>query len=191
MAQCNSAGGTVGGAALTVLAHGVGDVTDLPLTLALAVVGAWWALTVSFVVLAFGSPRTAWAARLLGLGFTAYVAWAALFGEDLAVNPTLGVFYVYLWVGMVPVSLLLGNVWPLLSPLRSVHLVLCRPWGRLGGAGPTRDGALVVRNPLDNLDGTAVRPGLVAVLAVLLGSTVRQLHLVQLLARPDRSAGRA
>jgi hypothetical protein len=42
------------------------------------------------------------------------------------VNPVIGVFYVYLWVGMVPVSLLAGNVWPLLSPVRTVHLGLTR-----------------------------------------------------------------
>ena len=37
-------------------------------------------------------------------------------------------------------------------------------WGR-------RDGVLVVRSPLANLDTTEVAPGLVAVVGVLLGST--------------------
>lgn len=45
------------------------------------------------------------------------------------------------------------------------------PWGRLSRAHDGAAGRLVIRNPLDNLDGTVVRPGLVVVLAVLLGST--------------------
>lgn len=243
-----------------------------------AIVGAGWALTISFAVLAFSwrtsrfrgaeagrplpvpvarvvdSPGTRWAIRLLGLVVTAYVGWAALLGEDVRTNPTLGVFYVYLWVGLVPVSLLLGNVWPLLSPMRTLHLLFARavrldpdrglvpypsrlgnwpaavglfafvwtelvdpdsafvstvvtwcllyaavmlvggavfgtawferadpfevffglvarlsPWGR--GVGPDGRTRLVVRNPLDGLDTTPPRPGLVAVVAVLLGST--------------------
>jgi len=124
-----------------------------------AVVGAGWALAVSFVVLAFawrtsrfgadtaGRPvhrwidrvvshgATHWAIRVFGLALTGYVAWAALFGADSAVNPSLGVFYVYLWVGMVPLSLLLGNVWPLLSPIRTVHLLLTRAIGARPRAG--------------------------------------------------------
>lgn len=243
-----------------------------------AIVGAGWALTISFAVLAFswrtsrfrgdeaGRPLpvglaavvdsgwTRWAVRVVGLLVTAYVGWAALFGEDVRTNPALGVFYVYLWVGLVPLSLLLGNVWPLLSPVRTVHLLIARaarldpgrgvvpyptwlgywpaavglfafvwtelvdpdaayvstvvtwcllyaaamivgsglfgdtwfaradpfevffglvarlsPWGR--GRGPDGRTRLVVRNPLDGLDGVVPRPGLVAVVAVLLGST--------------------
>lgn len=117
------------------------------------VVGAGWALTISFAVLAFAwrasrfdagsrgratplwlnrlvdSATSRWAVRLFGLAFAGYVAWAAIFGEDLAANPALGVFYVYLWVGMVAVSPLLGNVWLVLSPMRTVHLLLTRALG--------------------------------------------------------------
>jgi hypothetical protein len=111
-------------------------------------VGAACALVVSFVVLAFAwrTPRldgahagrdlpcwvgdvvdSRWlrgAVRLFGLALTAYTAWAALAGVDAAANPALGVFYIYLWVGLVPLSLLLGDVWPLLSPVRTAHLTL-------------------------------------------------------------------
>ncbi|MEU6594810.1 hypothetical protein ABZ923_37385 [Streptomyces sp. NPDC046881] len=37
----------------------------------------------------------------------------------------LGMVYVLFWVGLVPASLLLGPVWRLLNPLRSVHEVIC------------------------------------------------------------------
>ncbi len=42
---------------------------------------------------------------------------------------------------------------------------------RLSPFGRRTDGVLVVRNPLENLDGQRPRPGLVAVVAVLFGST--------------------
>lgn len=188
---------------------------------------------------------------MLSLAFTTYVAAAAFFGKDLADNPTLCVFYIWLWVGMVPLSLLFGRIWTVVSPMRIVHLGLSRimgtppqtgllryperigywpaalgllafvwlelvspssgtvsavrtwcslyaavmligsalygtrwferadpfevffslvarlsPWGRRSGTG-----RIVVRNPLRNLDGTPAGPGLVAVVAVLLGST--------------------
>jgi hypothetical protein len=44
--------------------------------------------------------------------------------------------------------------------------------GRLSFFGRRADGALVIRNPLENLDTLAPRPGLAALLAVMLGSTV-------------------
>jgi hypothetical protein len=43
--------------------------------------------------------------------------------------------------------------------------------GRLSVFGRRDDGRLVVRNPLDNLDGVLMAPGLVAVVAIMLGST--------------------
>ena len=114
------------------------------------VVGAGLALAVSFavLVLAWRTPRldepgggrplsewlsgavgSAWlrgAVRILGLLVAAYVGWAALAGRDAPENPALGVFYIYLWVGLVPLSLLLGNIWPLLSPMRTVHVTVSR-----------------------------------------------------------------
>ncbi|WP_030861552.1 hypothetical protein [Streptomyces sp. NRRL S-37] len=42
-------------------------------------------------------------------------------GHDLGI----GMIYVLFWVGLVPASLLLGPVWRLLNPLRSVHEVVC------------------------------------------------------------------
>lgn len=133
-----------------VHAHGVSGRQDLPIPFWLAVVGAVLALVISFVVLGLAwpqsrykgdesgrplprrwttivdSPWTRWVLRALGLVMAAYVALAALAGPDLATNPTAGVVYVLLWVGIVPASLLLGPVWRLVNPLRTLHLLVCR-----------------------------------------------------------------
>ncbi|WP_244246901.1 hypothetical protein [Nocardioides euryhalodurans] len=84
------------------------------------------------------SPWLRGGVRGLGLAVTAYTAWAAFAGADAAANPTLGVFYIYLWVGMVPLSLLLGDVWPLLSPVRTLHVVLSRALGSAPDQGMLR-----------------------------------------------------
>jgi hypothetical protein len=189
------------------------------------------------------------ALRVLGLLFFGWVTWALVAGPDNNNNPVLGVFYVLVWVGVVPVSLLFGRVARALSPVRTLNLLLARllrgdpavglyryperlgcwpaalgllafVWQELvnpdqvaldsirlwlavylavmlvGAAvfGDTwleradpfevysdllarlsvwgrRDGRLVVRSPLANLARTTPRPGLVAVVAVLFGST--------------------
>ncbi len=259
----------------TLIAHGVGGRQDLPIPFELAVLGAALALVVSFLVLglawkeskyrgddsgrplpaaltrAADSAWTRWSLRILGLVAAAYVVLAAVLGPDLATNPTAGVVYVLLWVGIVPASLLFGPVWRLVNPVRTVHVLLCRAvrldpkagvrrlpyhiglwpaaawllaftwlelvapdrattpvirawfavfvalslvgavafgsrWfdqadpfevystlvSRLSWLGRRRDGRLVARRPLENLDGLPTRPGLTAVVAVLLGSTM-------------------
>ncbi len=261
------------GAAL-VLAHGVGGGRDLPIPAQYAVIGAAWALVISFTLLAFawrtskfrgdesGVPVPQWMARavdspwthalvrLVVLAFTALFLVALLFGPDLITNPAFGMFYVFIWVGIVPASLLFGPIWRLASPMRLVHgglarlmrtnpdeglfrmpawvglwpgalglltfvwlelvypensfLVSLRGWiglyvailligsvafgrtwfaqadpfevfsslvARLSPFGRRTDGAVVVRNPLENLDGMRPVPGLVAVVAVMFGST--------------------
>jgi hypothetical protein len=257
-----------------VLAHGVGGGQDLPIPFQYAVVGAAWALVISFTVMAFawrssrfrgdesGTPLPRWMAavvdsawtramvRGLVLAFTALFLVALLLGPDRLTNPAFGVFYVFVWVGIVPASLLLGHIWRLASPVRMLHaglsrllrtdpdagltrlpswvgywpaalglmsfvwlelvypdstyLAPVRAWiglyvaillvgstlfgrdwfaradpfevfsslvARLSPFGRRTDGALVVRNPLENLDGLPAAPGLVAVIAVLFGST--------------------
>ena len=258
---------------LPVLTHGLGGSQDLPIPLSLALAGGAAALAVSFIVLALAwttprfdadvqglpvpalqrvvdAPVFTWGLRALGLAIAAYLTWAAVAGPDNLANPTFGVVYVLLWVGLVPASLLLGPVYRALNPLRTLHLLLARlvgsdpevgavalpqrvglwpaalglfgfvwlelvfpennflwsvrlwfavyaavvvigatvfgarwissadpfeaystlmahlsPWGR------TSDGALALRGPLRNLDGTPAVPGLVAVVSVLVGST--------------------
>ena len=258
-----------------VLAHGIGGAKDLPIPAEYAIAGAGAALAVSFIVLALAwrtprfdgrnggrpAPRTlaavvdspvfAWALRVFGLVVFLYVGWAAVAGPDLLVNPTFGVFYVFLWVGIVPASLAFGPFYRAVNPVRTIHLLFSkatggdpeqglvelprwvgywpaalgllafvwfelvypnstylgpvRLWvavyvavGVLGGAvfgdrwiaradpfevystlvgrlsffgRRESDGTLVLRSPLANLDGTPAERGLVAVVAVLFGST--------------------
>ena len=254
--------------------HGLGGAEDLPIPVGLAVAGATAALVVSFCVLALAwrsaryepvrpgrpvpprfatvvdSAGFAWTLRILGLAFAVYLLWALVRGPDLVTNPVLGTFYVLVWVGLVPASLLFGRVVRAVSPVRTINLLLVRITGgdpatglraypdRLGywpaalglfafvwqelvnpesaylgsvrvwlatylavmliGAavfgdewfaradpfevysslvaklsfwGRDDSGRLVVRSPLANLATLTARPGLVAVVAVLLGST--------------------
>jgi hypothetical protein len=255
------------------LAHGIGGAKDLPIPPELAIIGAVAALTVSFTVLAIawrtprydesrtGRPAPAWLSRIvdsaafrivlrvLGMVVLLYAAMAAVFGKDLLTNPFFGMFYVWWWVGLVPLSFLFGPVWKAISPVRTINLVFARLSGSdpeagvftyparlgywpaavglfafvwlelvypfstelgpvrlwcavyvavmlLGGAlfgssfyergdpfevysslvaklsvWARREGRLIVRSPLANLDTTPVAPGLLAVLAVLFGST--------------------
>jgi hypothetical protein len=257
-----------------VIAHGLGGARDLPIPAEYAIIGASWALVISFAVAAFAwrrsifrgddsgkalprwvtrtvdSPLTHAVVRTIGIAFFGWFLLALLFGQNLLTNPVFGMFYVVLWVGLVPLALLLGPIWRLLSPLRTFHLGLARLLGtdpasglrpypeRLGlwpGAvglfsfvwlelvyprnteliavqgwvgiyvfvmlagsavfgstwfakadpfevfsevvarlsifGRRTDGLIVVRNPLENLDGLPPSPGLVAVVATLFGST--------------------
>ncbi|HEX6249476.1 MAG TPA: hypothetical protein VFZ64_16520, partial [Nocardioidaceae bacterium] len=136
-----------------VFAHGVGGAQDLPIPAEFAIAGASAALAVSFIVLALAwrnprydaatsgrpapawlarlvdSPVFAWTLRLLGLAFFLYVVWAALAGPDLLVNPTFGVVYVLLWVGIVPASLLFGPFYKAVSPVRTLNLLIARVLG--------------------------------------------------------------
>jgi hypothetical protein len=136
---------------IAVLAHGLGGSTDLPIPLAYAIIGAAWALTFTFVIVALAwrkprfdpdnpgrtlprwvttlvdAPVTRWVVALAALLFAAWVAIAAIVGPQDADNPLPGVFYVLIWVGLVAVSLAIGPVWRVLSPVRTVHRLLGEP----------------------------------------------------------------
>lgn len=254
-----------------LLAHGLGGAKDLPIPPSLAIAGSVAALVVSFTVLAvawrtprYDPPRrgrpvpaldglvgSRWflvAARVVGVLLLGYSLVPLVLGEDLLLNPFFGMFYVLLWVGLVPASLLLGPVWRAVNPLRTLAAGLRAltgsreplrdypaAWGYWPAAlallafvwmelvyphsnelGPVRlwvaayvvvmlvgglvfgdrffdradgfqvystlvahlsvwgrdeGGRLVVRSPLANLATLQARPGLVAVVAVLFGST--------------------
>ncbi|MEU6213740.1 hypothetical protein ABZ891_28075 [Streptomyces sp. NPDC047023] len=258
---------------MTVLAHGIGSQHDLPISPFYAFAGAFAALFVSFLALgllwsasrfrgtrsglalpaafqrAADAPAVRTALRALGLTAALFVLLHLLLGpDDPARNPAPGAVYVLLWVGLVPASLLLGPVWRLLNPLRTLHrlatralrrrtpyhplparlgqwpaaaglfaftwlelvspdpastttllialasyavvqLLLAARFGerwfddgdafeaystllaRLSPLGRRDDGRLVLRNPFHGLDATPERPGLVATVCVLLGST--------------------
>lgn len=145
---------------VSVLAHGIGAQHDLPLSPFYAFAGAFAALFVSFLALGLlwsasrfrgdraGRPLpdavqraadarpTRIAARALGLAAALLVVLHLLLGPaDPDRNPAPGAVYVILWVGLLPASLLLGPVWRLLNPLRTLHLLGCRALGRDPAAG--------------------------------------------------------
>jgi hypothetical protein len=254
--------------------HGIGGRQDLPVPFGLAVGGAAVAVALSFVVLglAWRSPKYRgnvsgvslpaaitrtidahwfrWVVRLVGLAIFLYAMVSLMFGVDRLTNPIFGFIYILVWVGLVPISIVLGPVWRTLNPLRTIHLLLSKllrqppskgllelpswvglwpaalgivaftwlelvapdratipvlqAWialyvvitmfgailfgdrwfsqgdpfevyatlmSRLSPWGRRTDGALVVRRPLENLDGMKSQPGLVGMVAALLGST--------------------
>ena len=124
-------------------AHGFGGVKDLPIPLWLTITGAVGALIVSFVILAITTrpdapekPSREWAVRsprqildsvgwlafwrVVGLSVAAFTAYTAIHSPDLATNPLFGIFYVLMWVGVVFASLLFGEVWKAISPVRTI-----------------------------------------------------------------------
>ncbi|MDJ0005717.1 hypothetical protein QM616_23610 [Rhodococcus fascians] len=131
-----------------ILAHGLGGSTDLPIPVTYALIGGAWALAASFVLLLFAwrrprldptrvvvaLPRTtvvADSAIVRGLVGTlsvllaGTVAAASVWGPQDSSNALLGTFYVLVWVGIVPASLLLGPFWRIVSPMRALHRVVC------------------------------------------------------------------
>ena len=148
-----------------LLAHGVGSRTDLPVPLALALYGAGLAVLVSFLALVLlwrssrlrgdaagravpgsvqslvDSPVTRGVLRAVVLVLTLLVVAVALVGPP-GTNDNLAPFAVYvtLWVGLIPVSLLLGPVWRVVNPLRTLHAGLAR----ITGPAPAADRLPVV-----------------------------------------------
>jgi hypothetical protein len=134
-----------------LLAHGIVGRADLPIPESLFAAAAAVVLVVSFVALAFGWSRPRLAALpqralarlplavevLLGaIGVLAFVVtvYAGLAGTDTQSDnlaPTM--VFVAFWVGVPFASLLLGNVWALLSPWRAVGRLV--GWFAKGVAG--------------------------------------------------------
>jgi hypothetical protein len=136
-------------------AHGLGGVQDLPISLNLAIGGAVAALLVSFTVLALAWRRPRYDARrggvpvpgvqrvvehraftiglrVFGMVVFLYTVFVSVFGVDKVLNPFFGIFYVWLWVGIVPMSLLFGPFWKAISPVRTINLL----FARLAGTDP-------------------------------------------------------
>ncbi|MCE3274235.1 MAG: conserved rane protein of unknown function [Propionibacteriaceae bacterium] len=127
--------------------HGIASRHDLPLPFSFVVIGAVLALTISFVILIFAwrAPRfdrvggrpmprltaivdypvTRLVARVVVLAAYVWALLALLAGQDLLTNPAFGFVYVWMWVGLVPISLLLGQFWRATNPLRTIHRGLC------------------------------------------------------------------
>jgi hypothetical protein len=145
--------------AATVLAHGVGTRADLPIPVSLAIIGGGVAVLISFVAVgalwpdprlkgaSAGRPLPAFVAkvvdsavttvvlRLIGLALWLFLIAVAFFGpQEIPSNLAPWGFYIQLWVGLVPASLLLGPIWRRMNPLRSIHWALTRFSGPAPGA---------------------------------------------------------
>ncbi|AFR50203.1 hypothetical protein [Gordonia sp. KTR9] len=130
-----------------LLAHGLGGSEYLPVPLTAVLIGGAWALTISFAVIAlawrtprYGRPDAGrelppwvtktvdnrWVRGVISGLAVVLTVWliVSAFGPDTDDNPLPGAFYVLLWVGMTVLSALLGPVWRLLSPVRTVLRVV-------------------------------------------------------------------
>jgi hypothetical protein len=132
----------------TVLAHGVGGSTDLPIPLAYALIGGVWALIVTFAVVAVAwraprfdpakpgralpkwitdmvdSPVIRRVVAAVALAAAVWVVAAAIWGPQGSDNALPGAFYVLLWVGLVAVSVVVGPTWRAISPARTIERLL-------------------------------------------------------------------
>jgi hypothetical protein len=129
--------------------HGIGGRGDLPVPLWLAVYSAGAAVAVSFFALAafWSRPRfeqwsgttlarltvivdarlTRWLLKAIGIAALALLLGSAWFGSsEPSLNPAPTWLYVWIWVGIIPLSLLLGPVWRLANPLRTLAKVVPR-----------------------------------------------------------------
>ena len=128
---------------LLVPMHGIGGRGDLPVPLWLAIYSAAAAVAVSFFALAafWSRPRfevtagtplavlgrivdarpTRWLLKTAGLVALTLLLGAAWFGSSSpALNPAPTWLYVWIWVGIIPLSLLFGPIWRLANPLRTL-----------------------------------------------------------------------
>ena len=126
------------------LAHGIGGVRDLPVPLWLFYYGAGAALIVSFIALgalwkrpvlerlSVGRPLGPWVQRVvlstvlrvilgaISVGLLVLVLLAGAFGEySSATNIAPTFVYVVFWLGLVPLVVIFGNVWNVLSPWKA------------------------------------------------------------------------
>ncbi len=133
--------------------HGIGGRGDLPVPLWLAIYSAAAAVAVSFFALAAfwsrprfeatsGTPLAAltrlvdargfrWVLKVLGVLALALLLGVAWFGSTSpALNPAPTWLYVWIWVGIIPVSLLFGPIWRLANPLRTLAALVPRSSSR-------------------------------------------------------------
>ena len=136
---------------LLLLAHGIGSVQDAPIPLWLAVYSALAVLVLSFAALGvlwkeprlererlralFPIPVAALRVLLgaLGLALFVVVFAAALVGErSVGTNIAPTFIWVIFWLGLVPLTILLGNVWAWLNPWRAAADFVAWCWRQAG-----------------------------------------------------------
>ena len=105
-----------------------------------------------------------WPAAAGLLAFT----WLELVAPDRATSPVIRTFFLAYFGVQLLGATLFGSRW---LDRGDGFEVLSSLVGRLSPFGRHRDGRIVVRNPLDGLDGLTAAPGLAATVSVLLGST--------------------
>ena len=120
---------------MTTLAHGIGQSADLPLPLDLVLQAGAATVVVSFLiatsirprrrppVAAPAGPDLAWL-RWPVLALALVVVADAFLGPAGADNPAPYALFVWLWVGVVPVSAAFGPVWRAVNPLRTLARLL-------------------------------------------------------------------
>lgn len=129
--------------------HGIGSRSDLPLPFSFVLIGSLLAVAISFAVVGWLWRTPRWerldggrtlarftrvvdnrvvraVARGAVLALFAWVGLAMWAGKDLLTNPTFGFVFAWLWVGIVPLSLLIGTVWRAVNPMRTLHAGLSR-----------------------------------------------------------------
>ncbi|GAA4953120.1 hypothetical protein [Actinoplanes utahensis] len=124
---------------MTPLAHGVGSAENLPLPLDLVLQAGAATVVLSFLIAAFwwrtprlrpSGPRSFGITRWLRypvLALTLYITGYAIAGPRTAENPAAHALFVWLWVGLVLVSVLFGPVWRTVNPLRTLFTLLGLP----------------------------------------------------------------
>ena len=75
-------------------------------------------------------------ARALVLATYAWAGLAMMAGQDLLTNPIFGFVFVWMWVGLVPISLLLGQFWRATNPLADDPSRAVRRGSSRPGTGP-------------------------------------------------------
>ncbi|MBB2944355.1 hypothetical protein FB565_004084 [Actinoplanes lutulentus] len=121
-----------------IVAHGVGSSADLPLPLDLVLQAGAATVVLSFLIAAFWwrrprlsfrrieaakSSRLRWPVLILAL----YVLVNAFLGPSGATNPAAHALFVWLWVGLVLISVVFGPVWRAVNPLRTLFALLRLP----------------------------------------------------------------
>jgi hypothetical protein len=186
-----------------VIAHGIVGRADLPIPTELFGVGAALVLVLSFLALAAGWSRprlervpervllrvpVAVEAILGAAGVAAFAAtvWAGLEGTSAqSANLAPTAVYVGFWIAVPFASLVLGDVFRLLSPWRAVGRYGVEPWtrradafgvwfgmfARLAPLARRDDGRLVLRPPVAGAARLRAIAGTTAVLVIGIGST--------------------
>jgi hypothetical protein len=135
---------SIWGAALSAQAHGFEERYDLPMPLAYVVAGACATVLLTFLLAVFfvrqtapgvataedelehgpthrAAQRWAWLPRCLGLLLFALTLASALWGSrDPLMNLAPTMIWIVWWVGLSFTVLIVGNIWPVIDPWRTL-----------------------------------------------------------------------